>query len=203
MKALLMLSALSTMGAIHYMNEAGEGGKGDGGAAAAAVPTRTTAHIRPNLAGYSTVKSASGSSTKICGDEVSLALVGATLEEAYGFVAPVVGKTVEELKEKYGARNVGQQRMFLGNLIRGAFASKNAEYSAKVRAAFDKHLPAFREGVDDRLKELEAEAAAAKQKKADEKAAAKKEADAKKAEAKPAKEPKPAKAPVEPKKSGK
>lgn len=201
MKALLMLSALSTMGAIRYMNEAGEGGEGDGGAAA--VPTRTTAHIRPNLAGYSTVKSASGSSTKICGDEVSLALVGATLEEAYGFVAPVVGKTVEELKEKYGARNVGQQRMFLGNLIRGAFASKNAEYSAKVRAAFDKHLPAFREGVDDRLKELEAEAAAAKQKKADEKAAAKKEADAKKAEAKPAKEPKPAKAPAEPKKSGK
>lgn len=165
--------------------QAGEGGEG------AAPVARTTAQIRPNLEGYQTVKSASGASTKICGDQVSLALAGATLDESYDFVATVTEVKEEDLRAKYGARNVGQQRMFLGNLIRGAFAGKNTERADKVRAAFDKHTPGLRKAVDARLSTAAAEA----QKLKDEKAAAKAAEKAKKTEAKPAT----AKAPAEPK----
>lgn len=137
--------------------------------------------IRPNMEKYQTAKSAGGSSTKICGDEVSLALLGATLDEAYGFVATVTNTAEAVLRDKYGSKNPGQQRMFLGNLIRGASQSKDAEKKARVEAAFREALPAFREAIDARL-------AVAAQTKADEKAAkeklkadakAKKEADAK------------------------
>lgn len=190
MKRILILGAFGAMSHV-LMNEMAEGGEG-----AAAAPARTTAQIRPDTTGYQTAKSASGSSTKICGDEVSLALVGATLGETYSFVAGVVGISVEDLQAKYGARNPGQQRMFLGNLIRGAFAGKDQEKAARVRAAFEEETPAFRVAIDARLKtaaeeltktreaakaKREQDAAAAKQKKLDEKVAAKKLADEKKA----------------------
>lgn len=150
-------------------------------AGAAEATTTDGTKIRPNMEKYQTAKSAGGSSTKICGDEVSLALLGATLDEAYGFVATVTNTAEAVLRDKYGSKNPGQQRMFLGNLIRGASQSKDAEKKARVEAAFREALPAFREAIDARL-------AVAAKAKADEKAAkeklkadakAKKEADAK------------------------
>ena|SRR5690554_7369037 len=110
----------------------------------------TTVRIRPDLTNYHTAKSASGSSTKICGDEVSLALVGATLDEAYDFVSKVVGVAEADLRGKYGDKNPGQQRMFLGNLIRGAYNGKDKERAARVKANFDAELADFREMIDMR-----------------------------------------------------
>lgn len=147
-----------------------EGGSG----AASIAPVKTS--IRPNVAGYTTAKSASGSTTKICGDNVSKSLLGATLDETYGFVSKVVSQPETELRAKYGARNLGQQRMFLGNLIRGAFAGKNAERAEQVRVAFEANLPAFREVVDARVAGDVKAAAAVKQAKADERAKVKTEA---------------------------
>lgn len=161
MKTLMIGSAMSIalLGA-RYMNEIGEGGEGS-------ASTKTT--IRPNLEGYQTSKSASGSTSKICGDAVSLALVGATLDETYGFVAKVVSIDESVLRAKYGARNVGQQRMFLGNLIRGAIAGKDTEKAARIQAAFDASVPELRKVVDIRVA---ADVAAAAKIKADKKTAA-------------------------------
>ena len=162
MKTILILGAMGALSA-HLMAEAT-----DEAGSAGAGATR----IRPNMEGYQTAKSASGSSTKICGDAVSVALVGATLDEAYTFVAKVVGVAESDLRAKYGDKNVGQQRMFLGNLIRGASASKDAEKKARVEAAFAAELPAFRSVIDVRVQAAADEKAAIKQKKIDDKAAA-------------------------------
>lgn len=140
---------------------------------------RTTAVIRPNTGNYQTVKSAGGSSTKICGDEVSLALVGATLDETYVFVSKVVGTPEDQLRDKYSMRNVGQQRMFLGNLIRGAFAGKDQERAAKIRAALEAEAPKLRAVVDKRMaaeEEARNKAKAEAKAKREAEAAAKKEA---------------------------
>lgn len=199
-RSVLMLSVLAHSLMSAAVDEAGAAA----GAAAPAAPERDTAKIRPNLEGYQTVKSASGSSTKICGDEVSKALLGATLDEAYGFVSEVVGVPEADLRAKYSTRNLGQQRMFLGNLIRGAFSGKDTEKATRVSKAFEAALGGFREKIDARLQaeadanqKLKDEKAAARQKakddrkaaadkvaqeRAEKKAAAEKEREAKKAQ---------------------
>lgn len=151
---------------------------------AAAETNADGTKIRPNMENYQTAKSAGGSSTKICGDEVSLALLGATLDEAYGFVATVTNTAEAVLREKYGAKNPGQQRMFLGNLIRGASQSKDAEKKARVEAAFKQALPGFRESIDGRLAVAAKAAQEAKEAKAKAKEDAKAKAAADKAAAK-------------------
>lgn len=186
------------MASAHLMSAVEDEAGSASGAGEAA--TRSTATIRPDLTGYQTVKSASGSGTKICGDAVSLALAGATLDEAYEFVSGVVGTKETELRAKYSERNPGQQRMFLGNLIRGALVGKNKERAAEVQTQFDSAVAGLRKGVDARLAAAAEEKAKAKaatdQKKADEKAAKAAKAPAKPdaAPAKPAKADKPAKA---------
>jgi len=190
MKTILICGALSAMSA-HFMSQvADEAGSASGAADASGTK------IRPNMENYQTTKSASGSSTKICGDAVSVALIGATLDETYGFVAAVVGTPESDLRAKYGDKNHGQQRMFLGNLIRGASASKDAEKKARVEASFAAELPAFRAVIDGRLaaaNELKlkekADKAAAAQKVKDDKAAEKlANAEKREAEAKAKKE---------------
>ena len=163
MKRILLLSALTH--SAFLMSAMAEGG--EGAAPVGTAAERETAKIRPNLESYQTAKSASGASTKICGDEVSKALLGATLGEAYKFVAGVVDVSETDLRTKYEGRNPGQQRMFLGNLIRGAFASKDAEKASRVSKAFEAALPEFRVAIDARL----SDEAAAKQKLKDDKAA--------------------------------
>lgn len=177
MHKLLIGSAMSLLGHV-YMNAEG--------AAEAPAATGTGIRIRPDLSNYQTAKSASGSSTKICGDEISVALVGATLDETYGFVAGVIEVPEAELRAKYAERNPGQQRMFLGNLIRGAYAGKDKERAARVKSQFDKNVGEFRKGVDERLSTVVAEAeklkAEAKAKRDAEKEEAKAKRDAEKAE---------------------
>lgn len=165
MKRTLMTRAIDP--AIFLMQAAAEGGEGS-------APTGTK--IRPDLGKYQTAKSASGSSTKICGDEVSKALLGATLDEAYKFVAKVVDVPETDLRTKYGSRNLGQQRMFLGNLIRGAFAGKDTDKASRVSKAFEAELAGFRVAIDTRI----AADVAAKQKEKDAKKLARDEARAKK-----------------------
>lgn len=163
MKRILLLSAFAHS---VLMSAVAEGGEGSASVETNATE-RDTAKIRPNLEGYQTAKSASGASTKICGDEVSKALLGATLGEAYKFVAGVVDVSETDLRTKYEGRNPGQQRMFLGNLIRGAFAGKDVEKASRVSKAFEAALPEFRVAIDARL----SNEAAAKQKLKDDKAA--------------------------------
>lgn len=149
------------------------------------------AAIRPDLTNYQTAKSASGSTTKHSGDAVAVALVGATLDETYGFVANVVGIAEDVLRAKYGQSNVGQQRMFLGNLIRGGMASKDEAKSKRIEEAFNLQVNDFRVAIDARLqadaaereaeikrKADEREALKAARKEASEKAAAQRKADA-------------------------
>lgn len=167
------------IGLSHVLMSAEVGAAGGTTEAAPATPaTSSGTKIRPNTGDYKTVKTPNGSSTKICGDEVSLALVGATLDETYGFVSKVVGTPEAELRTKYGDKNLGQQRMFLGNLIRGASQSKDAEKKARVEAAFKQHLASFRENIDVRMKAESEAKQAQKDAKAKEKADAKAKADA-------------------------
>lgn len=212
MKRMFALSALASV--LMSAAETGAAGAGAAPEAAAAPAESSGTRIRPNVSAYQTAKTPGGSSTKICGDAVSLALLGATLDEAYTFVSAVVAIPEADLRAKYGERNLGQQRMFLGNLIRGAEQTKDEAKKARVAEAFAKELPAFREKIDARLaaeqgkrdaekaakqKERDDAKAAKDQKKADDKAAreaaakAKEEAkaNAKPADAKPA-APKPA-----------
>lgn len=201
MKSTLMFATLGLAATFNrvFMNEAGEG-TDLGGAQTSASGTR----IRPNLDSYQKARSASGSTTKICGDEVSVALVGATLDETYGFVAKVTGVGEDVLREKYGTKNPGQQRMFLGNLIRGAYNGKDKEKAERVKAAFDANLASFRTNIDARMAQAAQAKEAEAKRKAEEKQKQKDEAAAKKAEAKkqadaPAKPAAP-KAPAQPQK---
>ena len=192
-----------------FMTQAGEGNDLGG----AAAPKG--AAIRPNTDNYQTAKSASGSTTKHSGDAVAVALVGATLDETYGFVAKVVGVAEDVLREKYGNANVGQQRMFLGNLIRGGMATKDAEKAARIESAFAENVTEFRVAIDARQEETARKDAEEKARKDAEKQAIKdnlakereqKQADAKAAREKAAqekKDAKPAKAPTAPKEPSK
>lgn len=143
----------------------------DSGEAGAAAPKG--AAIRPDLTNYQTAKSASGSITKHSGDAVAVALVGATLDETYGFVSGVVGITEDVLRAKYGQSNVGQQRMFLGNLIRGGMASKEEGKADRIRVAFEANVTGFRVAIDARQAEAATAAEAERKRKADEKEAKK------------------------------
>lgn len=145
-----MSIACNTLGllAIHsLMSEAGA----EGGASGASAPATTGTVIRPDTGHYVKVKSASGATSKACGDETSLLLAGATLDETYPFVAKVTGQEESVLREKYGTKNPGQQRMFLGNLIRGGLASKDEKKVATIQAGLSEHQVAFRQGVDARI----------------------------------------------------
>lgn len=54
------------------------------------------------------------------GDSVATLLRGLNLEEVYATAAEELGETVEKLKSRYSNLNPGQQRMCLGNRMRGA-----------------------------------------------------------------------------------
>lgn len=152
--------------------------------------------IKIPTANYQVAKSASGSISRHNGDPVATAVVGATLEEVYTLAAEVLDTPVADLKAKYEHLNAGQQRMNLGNRMRGVVgkidrnnelaASKNdpvglsgAEYMAHVSSS-------LRDAVNAR-EEAEAEVKAKKQA-AREAAKAEKAAKPKKAKAETAAE---------------
>jgi hypothetical protein len=69
---------------------------------------------------YVSAKSASGSKSKHNGDVVATALAGQDIDAVYGIAGEMLDTDVDALREKYAHLNVGQQRMNLGNRIRGA-----------------------------------------------------------------------------------
>lgn len=69
---------------------------------------------------YTPTKSANGSKSKHNNDRIAQALNGQPLENVYAIAAEMTDIAVEDLEKRYEHLNPGQQRMNLGNRIRGA-----------------------------------------------------------------------------------
>lgn len=159
--------------------------------------------IRANTEKYQRAKAASGAMSQHNGDTVAQTLAGLPLESVLVIANMMTGS---DLSGKYAHLNIGQQRMNLGNRIRGAVAKINKSID-KARAAlvtFEALTDEAREGKtapvvpsmtgEEALAAVAAEHVAAAKATAEAEAAAaaelkaKKEAEAKaKAEAKEAK----------------
>jgi regulator of protease activity HflC (stomatin/prohibitin superfamily) len=74
---------------------------------------------------YTKARSASGSMSRNNGDVVASTLVGLTLDETIAIAVEVLDIPEAELRAKYAHLNVGQQRMNIGNRIRGAVNKMN------------------------------------------------------------------------------
>lgn len=77
------------------------------------------------------VKTPAGNPVIDCGDEVATALRGKDLAQVYEVVAKRIGESVASLKTRYGKLNLGQQRMNLGNRLRGYLNAKQKAKSEK------------------------------------------------------------------------
>lgn len=142
--------------------------------------TKTTV-IKPDTSSYESTRSASGSRSMHNGDPVARGLNGATLDETYSVVAEALETTTAELQERYGHLNVGQQRMNLGNRLRGVVNKLNKD----TEGSGDSYVAELCAGIQEAV--TKRQAAAAKEREAKEKAAA----EAKAAKEKAAAEPKP------------
>ena len=138
-------------------------------------------------------KGPSGGTTFHNGDAVATNLAGLSLEAVYSVASQALSIPVEDLQAKYGHLNPGQQRMNLGNRLRG-LVQKVDKANANLKEG-EEAGPSGAEMLADIAKPfLEAaaaeakEAEAARQKAAEEKAAEKARKEAEKAEAKAAKE---------------
>lgn len=129
--------------------------------------------IRPNTENYTAGRSSSGAKTQHNGDAVATALDGATVDEAVKLVAEACGGTQSEWREKYAHLNVGQQRMNLGNRLRGVMNKMNKEKEGSGDKYIADLASGVREAVEKRRAKAEAEKAkaAAKKGKANKKAA--------------------------------
>ena len=128
--------------------------------------------IKPQTEGYVASRTSKGTASKICGDTISTALAGSTLEEAYGVATTVLAVEEGSLQSKYNGRNPGQQRMILGNLLRGALKGKDEVANAETLKVFEKATKAIAGAVAQRTKD----AAKAKRQAAEDKAEKIKEA---------------------------
>ena len=70
--------------------------------------------------GYANARSASGSKSKICGDELSRTLEGLDANQVMSIAELVLGLAKNELVRKYEKLNEGQKRMNSGNRLRNA-----------------------------------------------------------------------------------
>lgn len=125
---------------------------------------------------YAKSRSASGSVSRHNGDVVASTLAGLTLDETVAIAVEVLDIAESDLRAKYEHLNVGQQRMNIGNRIRGAINKMNKAEDGSG----DKYLVTVAEPFtiarDERVAQAEAQKAAAKaerEAKAAEKAAAK------------------------------
>lgn len=100
--------------------------------------------IRANTEKYQRAKAASGAMSQHNGDTVAQTLAGLPLESVLAIANKM---TSSDLSGKYAHLNIGQQRMNLGNRIRGAVAKINKSID-KARAA----LVAF-EALTDEARE--------------------------------------------------
>lgn len=81
--------------------------------------------IRPDTESYVAGVSGSGKKTQHCGDEVAAALNGLPLTAVAAIAVSLTG--TPDLAFKYDHLNIGQQRMNLGNRIRGVVKAKEKE----------------------------------------------------------------------------
>jgi hypothetical protein len=130
--------------------------------------------IRPNTEKYQAGRSSSGAKTQHNGDPVATALDGATVDEAVKLVSEALGGTQKEWKDKYAHLNVGQQRMNLGNRLRGVMNKMNKENEGSGDNYIAELASGVREAVEKRREKAvaEKEKAAATKAKEKEKAAA-------------------------------
>lgn len=149
--------------------------------------------IEIETSNYVKGKGPSGGTTFHNGDAVATNLAGLSLEAVYGVASQALSTPVEDLQAKYGHLNPGQQRMNLGNRLRGLVqnvdkANANLKEGEEAGPSGAEMLAdiakPFLEAADAKIKEAEA----ARQKAAEEKAAEKARKEAEKAEAKAAKE---------------
>lgn len=92
--------------------------------------------LRRYAQNYAKAKTTKGKPTKHCGDFTASLMVGLTLDQVYQLAARITEGTPETLRQRYGHLNLGQQRMNLGNRIRGAlkrFEEEDPKSAASVR----------------------------------------------------------------------
>jgi hypothetical protein len=70
------------------------------------------------------LKTVNGNPVVDSGDEIARAMRGKDLGQVYDAVSKRIGQSVQALKLKYGKLNPGQQRMNLGNRLRGFMNAK-------------------------------------------------------------------------------
>jgi hypothetical protein len=73
------------------------------------------------------VTTAAGGKSLCNGDPIALQLQGKSLDEVYEVGALFLEVTVDALKEKYSHLNPGQQRMNIGNRMRGLIKKRDRE----------------------------------------------------------------------------
>ncbi len=88
---------------------------------------RMSGQLRKYAKGYVAGKTADGSRSLNCGDQVAQDLNGCTLDEVYRVVSKQLGETQKALKEKYAHLNPGSTRMTLGNRYRASVKREATE----------------------------------------------------------------------------
>jgi hypothetical protein len=98
--------------------------------------------IRPDVSKYVTGVSGSGKKTLNNGDQIALALNGLNLEQVVEIAEALIPEATD-LATRYSKLNVGQQRMNLGNRIRGAVAKLNKANEGTGDSALAKAVKPF------------------------------------------------------------
>lgn len=97
------------------------------------------ARISTYAKNYETVLASSGKKSKDSGDRVAVELRGLALSDVYAAVALALDVDTTSLIIKYKHLNDGQQRMCLGNRLRGLYKRQDAEIeAAEIEAAMKK-----------------------------------------------------------------
>ena len=98
--------------------------------------------IKPDLEKYTKAKSSTGAASMHNGDVIATELAGATVREVSEVAVKLTGN--EELETKYNHLNIGQQRMNLGNRIRGMISKIDKANGVSI----DKHTAACAAAVE-------------------------------------------------------
>jgi hypothetical protein len=126
--------------------------KPDATAVAAVSAATEKTVIQPDTSGYSKARSASGSMSQHNGDIVANSLRGMSVSQVASVAAGLIpDATLEQLLAKYEHLNIGQQRMALGNRIRGAIARINRTNNALVAKTVEGEKPPAVVCGEDRL----------------------------------------------------
>lgn len=96
----------------------------DDDAVVGSMPRLREAEYRAKLVKVTT---AAGGKSLCNGDNIALQLQGKSLDEVYEVGAQFLETTVDALREKYSHLNPGQQRMNIGNRMRGLIKKRDRE----------------------------------------------------------------------------